>query len=250
MSGRTGTPGATVPGRLLSVLASFDDQHGALTLTEIARRSDLPLSTARRLVQELLAWGGLDRLSDGGYCIGMRLWQVGSLAPRQRSLRAAAVPYLQDLYEAARENVQLVVLDGSQALVVERIFGAGAVPTESDRGGRLPLHATSAGKALLAFAPSGVAADVVGRGLVRYTRHTLVEPGRLMAALRRARQTGVAYAREELVPGTVSVAAPVLGPEGQLVAAVAIVARVGTRLERLGPAVRTAALGVGRSLRG
>lgn len=232
------------------MLATFDDQHGVLTLSDIARRSGLPLSTARRLVQELHAWGGLDRLPEGGYCVGMRLWEIGSCAPQHRGLRAAAVPYLQDLYAAARENVQLVVLDGSQALVVERIFGAGAVPTETDRGGRLPLHATSAGKALLAFAAPELVADVVARGLVRYTSHTVVEPGRLAAALRRVRETGVAYAREELVPGTVSVAAPVLERDGRLVAAVAIVARVGTRLERLGPAVRTATLGVARTLRG
>lgn len=250
MSGRTGTPGATVSGRLLSVLDCFDDRHGLLTLTQIAQRSQLPLSTARRLVVELADWGGLERLPDGRYGVGVRLWEIGTHAQQHRGMRAAAVPYLQDLYQAARENVQLVVLDGSQALVLERLFGAGAVPTETDRGGRLPLHATSAGKALLAFAPPQVLADVVAAGLPRYTPHTAVEPGRLAAALRRVRSTGVAYAREELVLGTVSVAAPVLDRDGRLLAAVAIVARVGTRLERLGPAVRTASLGVARSMCG
>lgn len=248
MAGRTTSPGATVARRLLSVLDCFDDAHGRLTLTQVAERSQLPLSTAKRLVGELVGWGGLERGSDGRYCIGMRLWEVGSYAPQHRGLREAAMPFLQDLYEATRENVELVVLDGSQALVVEKIFGARAVATETDLGGRLPLHATSAGKALLAFAPRRLLADVAHAGPVRYTPHTIVEPGKLAAAVGRARQARLAYAREEKVLGTVSVASPVLGAGDTLVAAIAVVARVGTRIERLGPAVRTAALGVSRSM--
>lgn len=95
------------------------------------------------------------------------------------------MPFLQDLYEATRENVQLVVLDGSQVLVNEKVFGAHAVATETDVGGRLALHATSAGKALLAFAPRRLLVDVADAGPVRYTPHTIVEPSRVAAAVRR-----------------------------------------------------------------
>jgi DNA-binding IclR family transcriptional regulator len=250
VAGRTTSPGVSVSRRLLAVLDCFDGEDPWLTLTEVARRSGLPLSTARRLLGELTAWGGLERRDDGRYGIGLRLWEIGSRAPEHRGLRGAAVPRMQDLYEATQENVQLVVLDGTRALVAERIYGGRAVPTESDRGGRLALHATSAGKVLLAYSPDELLAATVDAGLVRYTPHTLVEPGRLAAAVRRVRQTGLAWSHEERVLGTVSVASPVLGPADRLVGAVAVVARVGSRVERLAPAVRAAALGISRSMSG
>ncbi|MBC8093140.1 MAG: helix-turn-helix domain-containing protein, partial [Pseudonocardia sp.] len=72
---------STVTARVLGVLDAFDAAHPTLTLTELARRADLPLSTAHRLVGELLAWGALERSADGRHRIGLRLWEVGSLAP-------------------------------------------------------------------------------------------------------------------------------------------------------------------------
>ena len=235
-------------GRLLAILACFEGRARSLSLTDIARQAELPVSTARRLIGELTTWGALDRLPDGRYCIGLRLWQVGSAALEQRGLREAALPYMQDLYEATRENVQLVVLDGQEGLVVEKIYGARAVATETDVGERMPLHSTGGGKALLAFAPRQLLLDVVDVGLSRRTPHTLVQPGRLAATLQKVRATSLAYSREEMTLGTVSVASPVLAADDALVAAVAIVARVGTDVERLGPAVRTAALGISRTM--
>jgi len=239
-----------VSSRLLAVLDCFDSEHLTLTLTDISRMSGLPLSTARRLIQELTAWGGLEQLSDGTFRIGMRLWEVGSYAPQRRDLRQAALPYMQDLYEAGRENVQLIVLDSLDALCVEKIYGARAVPTETDIGGRMPLHATGAGKALLAFSPREVLLATIDRGLTRFTPHTITEPGRLAAALRKTRETGLALSREELHLGAVSVASPILDRKLQLVGAIAVVARVGPRFDRLGPAVRTAALSISRTVGG
>lgn len=154
MAGNTSVPGATVGSRLLAVLDCFDVDHRELTLTEIAQRADLPLSTARRLITELTEWGGLERLSSGGYRIGVRLWQVGSLAPQARNLREAALPHMHDLFEATRENVQLAVLDGLEALCLEKITGTKSVPTVTHVGGRLPLHTTGVGKVLLASHPA------------------------------------------------------------------------------------------------
>jgi DNA-binding IclR family transcriptional regulator len=237
----------SVSSRLLAVLDCFDTAHPTLTLTEISTKSGLPLSTARRLIQELTAWGGLEKLPDSRFRIGMRLWEIGSYAPLQRGLRDAASPFMQDLYEATQENVQLIVLDGLEALCVEKIYGSRAVSTETDVGGRMPLHGTGAGKALLAFSPHEVLLETIAAGLVRYTPHTLIEPGRLASALTKVRASGVAYSQEEKVMGVVSVASPIIGNQRELVGAVAIVARIGTRLDRLGPAVRTAALGISRA---
>ncbi|GLV75943.1 IclR family transcriptional regulator [Streptomyces hygroscopicus] len=246
MAGRTNTPGQTVSRRLLAVLDTFDVAHPALTLTEVATRSGLPVSTARRLINELRAWGGLERLDDGRYHIGMRLWTIGALAPQQRGLRAAALPYMHDLFQATQENIQLTVLEGTQALCIEKISSTKAVPTLTHIGGRLPLHATGVGKAILAFSGEELFSSVTEAGLARMTPHTITQPGRLAAALAEVRASRVAYAYEEMTLGAVSVAAPVLGLDGRVLAALGIVAHSRAALDRLAPAVRTAALGIAR----
>lgn len=247
MAGRTNTPGQSVSRRLLTVLDCFDVAHPALSLTEVATRSGLPISTARRLINELRDWGGLERLDDGRYRIGIRLWTIGALAPQQRGLREAALPYMHDLFQATRENIQLTVLEDTQALCIEKISSTKAVSTLTHIGGRLPLHATGVGKAILAFSGDQLIRSVTEGGLTRMTPHTITQPGRLAAALAEVRKSGVAYSYEEMTLGAVSVAAPVLGLDGRVRGALGIVAHSRAAIDRLAPAVRTAALGIARS---
>ncbi|WP_191242681.1 IclR family transcriptional regulator [Amycolatopsis deserti] len=249
MAGRTNSPGETVSRRLLTVLDCFDVAHPALTLTEIAKRSGLPISTARRLITELRDWGGLERLADGRYRIGMRLWTIGTLAPQQRGLREAALPYMHDLFQATQENIQLTVLEGHQALCIEKISSTKAVPTLTQVGGRLPLHATGIGKCILAFSGKELLKSLAEAGLPRMTPHTITQPGRLATALAEVRKTGVAYSYQEMTLGAVSVAAPILALDGRVRGALGIVAHSRAAVERLAPAVRTAALGIARSIR-
>jgi DNA-binding IclR family transcriptional regulator len=232
---------------LLAVLDCFDVAHPALSLTEVATRSGLPISTARRLITELRDWGGLERLADGRYRIGIRLWTIGSLAPQQRGLREAALPAMHDLFQATQENIQLTVPEGTQALCIEKISSTRAVATQTHIGGRLPLHATGVGKAILAFAGKPLLGSVVEAGLARMTPHTITEPGRLAAALAEVRKSGVAYSYEEMTLGAVSVAAPILALDGRVRGALGIVAHSRAAVDRLAPAVRTAALGIARA---
>lgn len=245
MAGNTSTPGAKVSERLLTVLECFDVTTPQLTLTEIAEKTGLPLSTARRLVVVLTQWGGLERIVDNKYRVGMRLWQIGSLAPQQRDLRALALPLMHDLYEATHENVQLTVVDGHDALCIEKISAKTAVPSLTEVGGRLPLYATAVGKCLLAYSPRQLLIEVVDTGMRPHTMHTIMAPGQLASVVREVRRTGVAFSREEMTLGAVSVAAPILAG-GQLRGALGIVAHSATNLASLVPAIRTAALSISR----
>jgi DNA-binding IclR family transcriptional regulator len=156
---------------------------------------------------------------------------------------------MSDLYEATRENVHLAVLEGSEVLYVEKLTGRRAMPVLTRRGGRLPLHATAAGKVLLAHAPESLFRETVAAGLRRYTAHTIIAPGHLRRALTEIRRTGIGYAREELTVGSLSVAAAVLDADGAAVGALSVTLRSGRGdLRRLGPAVRTAAISVSRGL--
>lgn len=238
----------SVTSRALAVLDAFDDRHPRLGLSDISRRSGLPLTTTHRLVAELATGRFLDRRADGSYVVGQRLWELGLLAPVQLELRELALPFLQDLHTATGENVHLAVREGHHALYVERVYGRTSVPVVSRAGGKLPLHATGVGKVLLAHAPE----DVVLRALTdpeRVTRHTVVESGRLRRELADVRRRGYARTAEEMTLGTCSVAAPVTDGAGQVVAALGLVTTSVRRdLLRLAPAVQVAAAGLSRRL--
>ncbi len=242
--------GRSVTSKVMSILGAFSPVHRELSLNELARRVDLPVSTTYRLAAELVDWGGLERVDGGGYQIGLRLWEVGSLSPRSSTLNEIVVPFMQDLYEVTHENVHLAVLQGRDVLYVERVTGRRSVKVRSRRGGRLPLHATGVGKVLLAYAPKSLQDEVLAHELKRFTPYTIVAPGLLRQALREVRRTGVAYAREEMTVGRTSIAAPVFDGTDRAVAAMSIVLpSTSPDVDRLEPALRTAARCASRQLR-
>lgn len=239
---------ASVTSRALDLLGAFDPEHRSLTMSELARRSGLPLATAHRLIGELRRWGALDRLPSGDYVIGRRLWDLGLLAPVQTGLRQAASPFLHDLYGATLATVHLAVRDGCEVLYVDRLSGHVSVPVVSRIGSRLPMHATGVGKVLLAYAPDEVLAEVLGR-LTRITPYTITQPARLLDQLRRVRAEGYATTGEEMSLGACSVAVPVRGADGEVAAALGIVVPdLRRERARLVSALQVAARGIGRTL--
>lgn len=241
--------GPSVTSRVFAILNAFVPGEARLTLTEIGRRTGLPLATAHRLVHELVRCGGLEREEGGTYRIGVRLWEIGSLAPIRGGLRELAMPFMEDLYEATHENIQLAVRTGLEAMILEKISGRESVRILTRVGGRLPLHATGVGKVLLAHAPAGVFEAVIGSGLAKMATRTITDPDALRRDLEAVRSRGWAFTVDEMTPGATSVGAPVFGPEHEVVAALSVV--VDTRTggpERLAPPVRTAARGLSRQI--
>ncbi|GAA5055572.1 DNA-binding IclR family transcriptional regulator [Thermocatellispora tengchongensis] len=239
----------SVAGRVAGVLEAFLPGDVRLTLTEICRRAGIPLTTGHRLVGELTAAGFLERLPDGPYRIGTRLWRIGAQAAGPRGLRELALPYMAELYAATRENVQLGVLLGDRVLCLERLRGPHSVPVVSRVAGELPLHSTGVGKVLLAYAPEALTERLLAAPLPAYTPGTITDPARLRAELAEIRRTGMAHTQEEMTIGACSAAAPVRGPGEEVVAALSVVAwRHSADLRRLDPAVLEAARGLSRDL--
>ena len=243
----------SVTARGFAVLETFTPAWPTLTLSDIARRAALPLTTAHRLVGELCVSGALERDGDGSYRIGLRLWEIASLAPRGAPLREAALPFLEDLYEVTHENVQLGVREGHEVVYIERIAGRRAVGVLTRVGGRFPLHASGIGVVLLAHAPDTVQRQVRGGldgPLQRFTDYTITDPERLRRMLNQIRRDGVAVSDRQVTDDAVSVAAPIVDGAGEVIAALSIVSKAdGTEAARLVPAVRAAALGTSRALR-
>jgi DNA-binding IclR family transcriptional regulator len=239
----------SVTAKVLALLAAFTPSTPALTLTELARRAGVTLPTAHRRAMELVAWGALERDADGKFHIGLRLWEVASLAPRGLRLREAAMPFMEDLYEVTHENVQLAVRTGLELVFVERIAGRDSVPVWTRVGGRFALHATGVGLVLLAHAPASVQEEIVGTPLQSYSPKTIVDSVRLREVLADVRRNGYAVSDGQVTTDALSVAAPIKSSDGSVVAAVSLVVRADTaQPTALAPLVQAAARGISRSL--
>jgi len=249
LAGNTSVPGATVISRLLAVLSAFDEKHRSLTLSDIARRTEIPLPTVHRLTRELVTGGALDRLDDGRYVIGRLVWEAGLLAPVQGRLRQVAEPFVNDVFAATMATVHLAVRDGDEVLYLHRMQGRASVPIVSTVGTRLPMHATGVGKVLLAYSPNDVR-DRVMASLVRITPHTITRPEVLEAQLQRIRREGVATTSEEMSLGACSLAVPVVqASDDKVTAAIGVVVATLKRdRQRLLGALQVAARGIGRLL--
>lgn len=243
--------GAPVVDRALALLACFDADHRRLSLADLSRRSQIPTSSALRLANRLVAWGALERSSDGMFCVGLRLYEVGSLAPRGRSLRDIALPSMGDLADATRQHVLLAVRQDDEAILIERLSGQQAIATLYEVGGRMPLHSTGVGLILLAFADAAFRTDYLARRLTIEPEHQPIDAAALERTLAEARrQRSVVFHRK--VPSEImSIAVPVLGPDEVVIAALSVVVPETQMDPRLVlPALGTAARAISRGLGG
>lgn len=224
----TPAPTRSVTGRALAVLDTFDATHRRQSLAAISRRSGLPLTTVHRLVHELENQSALVRGSDGDYEIGSKIWRLGILASVHSELREVALPYMEDVYQLGNDAVQIAVLDGLRCLVVDRIAGSRTMEVLSKPGSRLPLHATGVGKVLLAFGDKDLQ-DAVLNSLDKFTDQTITDAGKLATQLQTIRVQGFAQTYEELAAGATSIAVPLRGKGGKVIAAMGIVAPSGIR---------------------
>jgi DNA-binding IclR family transcriptional regulator len=247
--GRRPPQGDPVVDRAFALLGAFDAGHRSLSLGELSRRADIPTSSTLRLAGRLMAWGALERDPGGRFSIGLRLWEVASLAPRGQGLKQVALPFMGDLEEVTRQHVLLAVRDGDDALMVERLSAHGAMNVLYRVGGRLPLHSTGVGLVLLAFAEPGFQETVLAQPLVHLPENVPVSPAALRRTLAEIRREGLATIRRRAPEPLVTVAAPVFGADDRVAAALSVVVPQENAEPRLlGPAVRTAARSISRGL--
>ena len=242
--------GETSLARAVRVVAAFTADEPSLPVTEIARRTGLHVATASRLVAELTSHGLLERGPDREVRVGVRMWELASRASPTRSLRDAAMPYLQDLHAVIGHHVQLTVLDGDDVLFLERLTARDAVINYSRIAGRLPLHVSSSGHVLLAHSPAELQDRVLAGPLERYTAATLTTPGALADALEQVRRRGYALLAGHVHADATGVAVPVRDGLGAVVAALSVIVPNDGRAQAQVPALQATARGIGRALVG
>ncbi|HEX6355450.1 IclR family transcriptional regulator [Actinophytocola sp.] len=238
--------GESVVSRVVRIVEAFAAGERALGVSEIARRSGLHVATVSRQVEQLVGSGWLERTEDRRVRIGVRLWEVASRASPTVGLREAAMPFMEDLHAVVGQHVQLGVREGTEVLFVERLSAPGAVINLTPIAGRLPLHASSGGLVLLAFAPPDVQEEVLSGRLRRFTDQTITDRGRLRKVLAEVRRNGSVVCRGHIHVDAAGVAVPVRDGAGVVDAALAVVVPNNREAHRVVPALQTAAHGITR----
>jgi IclR family transcriptional regulator, acetate operon repressor len=206
LAGNSTEPGQSVTSRVAAVLLSFTD-CGVHSLTEIARLTGLPVSTAHRLAAELAATGLLERDESGRYRAARSLRQLGTAPWREPSLAERGPCVLDDLSAVTHRVARLGVLSGTAVTYIEK--QPHRPVTSFDFGANLPAHATAVGKVLLAFSPTRITDRLIAKGLLEFTRKTITAPDRLRHDLASIRRVGMAVSVGELESAVSAVAMPV-----------------------------------------
>jgi IclR family acetate operon transcriptional repressor len=209
--------------RALTLLRCFTDSEQSFTLTELANRTGLNLSTVHRLLRTLCLGEFLDHdAAAERYVPGPALVRLARSAFISSGL-ADAVSVLNEMVATTGESASLGVRDDMNVLVVLSAQTDNPLRFARPPGARVPLHVSAMGKALLAFGAEPIDETVRSLGpLEKWTAHTLTSRARLARDLRATRDRGFAIVDEEQHLGLRSVGAPIRDSDGVAQAAVAL----------------------------
>jgi DNA-binding IclR family transcriptional regulator len=215
--------GDSMTQRLARVLETFTPTRTVQSVAEIGRRAGLPSSTAHRIVGELVDAGFLERDEDRRVRVGMRLWELATRSSQALRLRQAAMPFMERVQARVREHTQLAILEQDEALFLERLSEPESGANITKVAGRLPLHASSSGLVLLAYADRALHERILTGPLARLTRETIADPSTLRKKLADIRTLGHAVAPGYIEDVSTGVAVPVRDESGEVIAALSVV---------------------------
>lgn len=213
--------GASSLARGLSLLELFSPDDTEVSISELARRGGIPKSTTHRLVADLIRFGALER-GRSGLRLGVRLFELGHLVPDHRRLRELAMPYARTLAEVTGLTSNIAVREGLEVMYLEKIAHRDLRVPHSRVGGRLPMHATGLGKAILAYSPPTVVDAVLAQPLTAVSSATITDPDAFRRELDEVRRVHVAFDLEESRPGLFCVAAPIFARGDRVVGALSV----------------------------
>lgn len=211
----------------MAVLESFDTERQRLNATQAAERAGLTRAAARRHLLTLAHLGYLD--TDGShYWLSAKVLRFSGSYLASARLPRLLQPTLNRLAAQTRESFSAVVRDGDEVVIVARSASVGGQRLMAyglHLGARLPLHATSTGRVLLASMPKAeFSAWLKGRELLRLTPRTVVDTKAFRVMIERVRTDDLALASEEHELGVHALAVPLRDMRGQTVAALNVVA--------------------------
>lgn len=206
--------------RTMGVLEAICELDGA-NLSAVAAEVGCSKSTAHRHITTLERHEYVVR-EDDTYHVGLRFLRLGELARNRKESYRMAKSKVAELTETTDERVQFIVEEHGRGVYVYRETGSRAVRTTSGIGKRVPLHATSAGKAILASLPGDRRDEILQRwGLEAITDNTITDREALTAELETIRERGYAVNDQENVDGLRAMGVPVQ-VEGRVIGALSV----------------------------
>ena len=204
--------------RALLLLETIADMGGEATLTELANRTRLNISTCHHLLATLIKRNFVAKVPGKRlYALGGRILYIGH-ACLQVDLPRRAQPYLENINLATGETVHLAGLQGDVISVLSVREARHAVRVETGKLGRIAApHAQSIGKAIAAWLPEDEIRRIVGTDLKRYTENTITDFGELLESLRLVRRSGHAVDNEEYLPGVSCIGAAIRDQAGTVI---------------------------------
>jgi IclR family KDG regulon transcriptional repressor len=222
-TGAAETSGVLVLHKTLDILETIKDRQAGVKLSDLARTVDMPKATVYRILSTLESRGFLDRGEDGAYRVARKLFDLTQPFPIEQVLNRVAPPKMEDLAKLSRETVNLGILDAGEVVVISTVESLQSVRMSSKVGNRRHLHTTAIGKVLLASLPEKEVFRLLRlKGLPRLTPYTIVSRIALMTELERVREQGFALDNQENELEGRCIGAPIIGPDGRVVAALSI----------------------------
>ena len=205
--------------RGLAVIRAFSDQRRSLTIAQISHKTGIPRAAVRRCLYTLKQLGYAD--TDGStFSLKPKVLTLGYSYLSSTPLTVSALPFLNNISRALNESCSLAVLDENEVLYVARSATSRIMSVSLNTGSRLPAYCTSLGRAILAHLPPEAIDEYFGGiELKAFTNRTIVSAARLREVLAEVRENGYALVEEELEVGLRSIAVPVRGASGTVVAA-------------------------------
>ncbi len=232
--------------RGLGIIRAFGPHAPEQTVTELAATTGLTRATARRFLITLIELGYVE--SDGRiFRLTPKVLELGYSFLSGLRFPDVALPHLERLVAEVDEGSEASVLDGDHIVYVARVPSSAVMTLAINVGARMPAHATSMGKVLLAALPDAELDTYLASAELRsILPRTVTDPGALRAELERVREQGYAIVAQELEEGLVAIAAPVRGRGGRVIAAINLSSNVmrrsldSLRGELLQPLLQTA----------
>ena len=197
--------------------------HQPIGVRELAREIDMPKSSVQRSLETLQAAGWLVRSEGGRWSLSLRCAVIGGRAGQAATLRDLARPAMEQLREITDESVRLWAPDGDRIVLLENMESRQAVRSVLQPGGiTIPLHASAAGKAMLARMSEDEVDQLLAQPLIALTPQTITDPAVLREQLHSIRRKGYAETHREAWKDVGAVAAAICDPSGRPVAAIAL----------------------------
>ncbi|MCX7842744.1 MAG: IclR family transcriptional regulator [Clostridia bacterium] len=240
--------------RALDIIEILSMERQGLGVTEIGNRTGLHKSTAHRLLNTLAERGYIEREpQNGSYRLGLKFVEVSSIYLNKIELKTEAQPFLRKLVETVGQPAHLAILNGTDAIYIEKIEALSSIRLYSQIGRRIPAYCSALGKALMAGLNESDLNKLADQtDFYPYTQNTILNKADLLKSVDLVRKKGYAVDDEEHDEGVRCIAAPVYDYTGRIIASVStagdkkIISK--ERDDEIGKYVKEAAEGISRRM--